>query len=395
MSHPTTYASVTKVFHWLTALLIFVAIPLGLIANAAPFETDAELASKALLFSMHKTVGIMAFFVALLRILWAMTQTKPGPLHPERTAETMLAEIVHWMLYISLMMVPLTGWIDHAATSGFAPIWWPFGQTLPFVPQSETVAGIFGGLHWIFTKVLALSIFLHIAGALKHHFIDKDDTLRRMWFSAKDMPDVGPHVAKVGPPVVAGGIFAVAAGAAFALGLTDKHGPTVEAAALEEVASDWVVQDGDIAITITQFGSQIGGRFGEWTANISFDPTPAEVMGSVETVVSIGTLTLGSVTNEALGADYFDAATFPTATFTADIKPDGDAFVADGTLTIKDVTLPLALPFTLDLAENSASMAGTVTLNRLDYNIGASQPSESNLAFAVDVAVNLTAQKSD
>ena len=199
MSHPTTYASVTKVFHWLTALLIIVAIPLGLIANYAPYDTGDQLAFKALLFSMHKTVGVSAFFVALLRILWAMTQTKPGPLHPERTLETLLAEVVHWMLYLSLMMVPLTGWIDHAATSGFAPIWWPFGQTLPFVPQSETVSGIFSGLHWMFTKLLAASIFLHSAGALKHHFIDKDDTLRRMWFTAKDMPQVGAHVTKSAP----------------------------------------------------------------------------------------------------------------------------------------------------------------------------------------------------
>ena len=52
------------------------------------------------------------------------------------------------------MVVPLSGWIGHAATTGFAPIWWPFGQGLPFVPESETVAHLFAGIHEVFTKVL-------------------------------------------------------------------------------------------------------------------------------------------------------------------------------------------------------------------------------------------------
>ena len=58
--------------------------------------------------------------------------------------------------------------------TGFAPILWPFGQGLPFVPQSETVAQVAGAVHWVFTKVMAAAILLHIAGALKHHFVDRD-----------------------------------------------------------------------------------------------------------------------------------------------------------------------------------------------------------------------------
>ncbi|MBT8474330.1 MAG: cytochrome b/b6 domain-containing protein, partial [Alphaproteobacteria bacterium] len=131
----TRYGGVAKTFHWLTALLILTALPLGVIANGAPFETDAEIARKIWLFSLHKTVGVTAFFVALARIAWALTQPKPAALHPDRRFETRLAETVHWLLYASLVLVPLSGWLHHAAATGFAPIWWPFGQTLPFVPQ--------------------------------------------------------------------------------------------------------------------------------------------------------------------------------------------------------------------------------------------------------------------
>ena len=170
----TTYGSVTRGFHWLTALLILAIIPLGAIANDLPYDTSEQLARKAWLFSLHKTLGIAVFLVALLRILWALTQTKPAPLHPQRKLETLAAETVHWLLYGSLVLVPLSGWIHHAATTGFAPIWWPLGQNLPLVPKSDSVAAVAAGLHWILGKVMIVSLILHVAGALKHKVVDKD-----------------------------------------------------------------------------------------------------------------------------------------------------------------------------------------------------------------------------
>ena len=58
----TTYGAVTKTCHWLTALLIFTVIPLGIIAHDLPYETSEQLALKEKLFSAHKTVGVLIFF---------------------------------------------------------------------------------------------------------------------------------------------------------------------------------------------------------------------------------------------------------------------------------------------------------------------------------------------
>jgi cytochrome b561/polyisoprenoid-binding protein YceI len=395
MSHPTTYNGVTKIFHWLTALFIIAIIPLGVIANALPIETSDQLATKALVFSLHKTLGVAVFFVALLRILWAVTQTKPGPLHPDRKAETFAAEAVHWVLYISLVAVPLTGWIEHASTTGFAPIWWPFGQSLFFVPQSEALSEVFAGLHWMFGKLMVASILLHIAGGLKHQFIDKDATLRRMWFTKADVPDAGVHVSKNGPRLVAALAFVGAAGAAYGFGFFESHEHAIESAALADVASDWAVQDGDIAITISQFGSDVTGSFADWTSEISFDPAPADIMGDVTTVIAIGSLTLGSVTADAMGSDYFDVENHPTATFAADIKPAGDSFVADGNLTIKGTSLPVQMPFDLVLDGDTATMTGAITIDRQDFQVGASQTDAGSLGFEVAVDITLTAQKNE
>ncbi|SEM44350.1 Cytochrome b561 [Loktanella fryxellensis] len=388
---PTTYGTVTKVFHWLTAALILAIIPLGIIATDMGFETNEQLARKAQLFTIHKTLGVAVFVVALLRILWAVSHAKPGPLHPERRAETLLAETVHWLLYASLVITPLSGWIGHAATTGFAPIWWPFSQSLPFVPKDDGVAHLAESVHWVFGKVMIATLLLHIAGALKHHLIDRDATLRRMWFGRTATPQVGYHRTTIAAPLAA--LLIVLAGGGTAIALGGGDAPEAETAALETVASDWTVQEGTLSIGVTQFGSTVTGSFTDWTAAIAFDPEATDVAGEVTATIAIGSLTLGSVTDQAMGADFFDAATHPTATFTAPITRTADGYVADGTLTLKGQTAPLSLPFTLTLDGDTATMQGQTTLDRLTWGIGQTMADETNLGFGVTVEIALTATR--
>lgn len=399
-----SYGSVAKTFHWLTALLILSAIPLGIIANDLAHAitspdiatTDADVSRAALLFSMHKTLGVTIFFVALARILWTLAQPHPGLLNADNRPEALAAHTVHWLLYGSMLLVPLTGWIHHAATTGFAPIWWPFGQSLPFVPKSDHVAEFFGGLHWILQWVLIGALALHIAGALKHHVVDRDLTLRRMLPGNSDAPEPPAPRGSALPPMVALAIWAVAIAGGAATGVFHHHhdGGQAEAAQLAQVQSDWQVQDGSLAISVTQLGSKVDGQFADWTAAITFDepdtPGPA---GQVEVVISIGSLTLGSVTDQALGTDFFDASGFPTATFTAEIFKTDAGYEARGPLIIRGNTVDLVLPFALELTGDTATMSGSVPLNRLDFGIGQSMPDESSLAFGVEVNVALTATR--
>ncbi|MEX0347995.1 MAG: cytochrome b/b6 domain-containing protein [Paracoccaceae bacterium] len=405
-----SYGSVSKSFHWLTALLIFTVIPLGLIANTMAAAvvnpdiptTDAQVARTAFLFSMHKTIGVTIFFVALARIIWTLRQPHPGLLNADNKPEAFAAETVHWLLYGSLVLVPLSGWIHHAATTGFAPIWWPFGQNLPYVPKSESVAAFFGGLHWILQWVLIGALVLHIAGALKHHVIDRDQTLRRMLPGPNTAPEPPAQHHSALPPVaalVAWGV-AIAGGAmigAFGHGALehDDHAHA-DHADLAEVQSDWRVEEGSLGISITQLSSEVEGSFAEWTAAISFDaPDAPGKAGEVEVVVSIPSLTLGSVTGQALGADFFDAEQFPTARFNAELFKTETGYEARGPLTIRDQSVDVVLPFELTLDDDRAEMTGSLLLNRLDFGIGQNMPDESSLAFGVEVAVSLTAVRDE
>ncbi len=393
-----TYGSVAKTFHWLTALLILTAIPLGLIATdlahrIAAGET-ALIVEATLLFSLHKTIGIAAFLTALGRILWALMQPRPGLLNGARPAEATLAGIVHWLLYGAMLMTPISGWVHHAATTGFAPIWWPLGQTLPFVPQSTVVADAATTVHFLSSRVLIVAILLHVGGALKHHLIDRDDTLRRMLPRA--IVRQSPSAAQPGHalPLLAAGVIwlgIITAGAAPALINVNRPAPV---AATTAAPGDWQIQEGTLALAIRQMGSPVTGQFTDWSAQISFADDPAqEVNGRVRVEITIASLSLGTVTGQAMGGDFFDQATHPRAVFEGDILRRDQGFVADGTLTIKDNAVPVALPFDLVVTDDQAQMTGSLTLDRRDFGIGGSVTEESTLAFGVDITVNLTAQR--
>ena len=399
-----SYGAIAKGFHWLTALLILTIIPLGLIANDLAHAvrnpdiatTEADTARAALLFSLHKTIGVTIFVVALLRILWAIIQPHPRLLNGDKPAEAWLASTVHWLLYGSLVLVPLTGWVHHAATSGFAPIWWPFGQTLPFVPKDEGVAETSATLHYILQWVLIGAVTLHILGALKHHVIDRDATLRRMLPGRTTATPTDRQPGHALPFVTALAVWAIAIGGGAAAGFfSHEHETGAETAALEAVESDWQVQEGTLDITVSQMGSDVSGTFADWTAEIAYseDPDADGKHGNVTVTVSIPSLTLGSVTDQAMGPDYFAAETHPTATFTADILAEGDGHVADGTLTIKDQSVPVTLPFTLAIDGDTATAQGALSVDRRDFNIGLGTKDEGTLGFTVDISFDLTANR--
>lgn len=376
------YGSVARSLHWLTALIILTNIGLGLLANRLSMEA---LETKILLFSLHKTLGLMAFAVALTRILWALTQTRPVPLHPERRAETFLAETVHWVLYAAMLMVPLTGWIEHAATEGFAPILWPFGQNLPLVPKSPDFAEAMAQVHHVFAWMLMGAVALHVAGALKHAVIDRDSVLARMLRGAPaGKPLQQRHLR---PALAAVAIFA--AGTAFAIAPRD-HDPQ-PAAALEQAASEWQVQDGTLGFSVVQMGAAVEGGFSDWTAAIEFDPDSGT--GHVDVTINMASVTIGTVTDQAKGAEFFDVAQHPTATYSADIRPEGDGFVAEGPLNLKGQQVPVTLSFTLDIAQGTARMSGQAQMDRRDWNIGQGYDNESSVGFPVQLQVDLTATR--
>jgi cytochrome b561 len=364
MNTPTGYGSVSRVLHWLTALLVFVAFPLGFLANRAPITTDPEIARAFALFSLHKTVGVMALVIGLLRIVWWFAQRRPAPLHPERRVETFLAATVHWTLSIALIAVPLTGWLSHSAAPGLAPIRWPFGQSLPFVSADPAVAALFGTLHWWATKLLGLAILLHVAGALKHVLIDHDATLARMWRgTTAGGATAGPMRA---PFVIALLLWAAVLAASAVLS------PEPQPLAAAGSGVEWPITDGTLEI-IQEKDSAFVGTIAAWNATLILDPSATgPAIGTLDLFAALDSLDEGS---DAVTADLL----IPVLTFTGTISRQANALTATGPLDIDGESATVTVSITLD--GDAAQITGNVALPappdfRLNLNLSANRAPE-------------------
>lgn len=400
----TRYGGVARFFHWAIALLIVTAFALGIIGDKMPRNADTIETLKTL-YSVHKTIGVAVFLLAVLRILWALSQPRPVPLHPDNRLETLAAELVHWALYGALVVVPLSGWIMHAAEVGFAPIWWPFGQNLPFVPKSEAVASAAKAVHGTAVFVLLGAVVAHVAGALKHVVIDKDATLARMTkgISAGD-PKAASHAKIVS--VAALVLWAAVIGGALMFGGED-HGPKpsvtseadtavsepiVPSSITAENAPAWTVTEGRLTFSVAQSGAPIEGVFDTWNAQITYDVETG--LGTVLVNIDTTSLTLGSVTSTATGPEFFNTSTYTTSVFEGEISrvDDGPYHMATGEVTLIGQTVPVLLEFELQTDGGNATMTGSAQMDRRDFGMGAGYSDESTVGFVVDVDVNLTAK---
>ena len=172
----TQFGTLSKLLHWVIALLVIGLIGLGLyLENVKIHYTQLYL------YGWHKSAGILAFTLICLRLIWHFWSTPPAPLGGgwQRVA----AKSAHRVLYVLMIIVPLSGWIASSA-SGFEMTF--FGLfPIPFIaPVSETTEERFFAIHGISTKLLIAVIGLHVGAAFYRHWGKKDRTLMRMWFQS-------------------------------------------------------------------------------------------------------------------------------------------------------------------------------------------------------------------
>lgn len=178
------YSGVAIALHWLVAAGIIVNIAL---AWVWPHLADAQVRPA---INMHKSIGITVLGLALIRLLWRLTHRPPAlPTSYERW-EITLSHLTHWLLYALILAMPLSGWIMDSAWKDAAthPLFlfglfeWPRIAAITHLDLAtrDTLHSVFGAAHaWLAYLVYGL-VTLHIAGALKHEWIDREPELRRM-----------------------------------------------------------------------------------------------------------------------------------------------------------------------------------------------------------------------
>lgn len=170
------YSSTAIVLHWTIALLIVANLAIGL-----GHESVGE-ARIAMLMGLHKSIGLTVLVLALVRLGWRLGHDVP-PLPAGMPGwQVLAARGTHIFFYAAMIGLPLTGWLMSSAS----PVRFPlnfFGLfDLPFLPvaQSRPQAGFWSETHELLAFATIGVLALHIAGALKHHFFDRDDVLVRM-----------------------------------------------------------------------------------------------------------------------------------------------------------------------------------------------------------------------
>jgi cytochrome b561 len=153
----TDYRMLSKVFHWLTAALVFVMVSSGVIAKQLD---SGEVAST--LLTLHKTTGILTLVVVVMRLIYRVTRFDPVG-SPRRDRRPVL----HWMLYGTILLVPLLGW---AGVSDFGARGLLFGYSLPAIwPEGAGYADLLLQMHAYIAFALLALVAFHIGAAMQDY----------------------------------------------------------------------------------------------------------------------------------------------------------------------------------------------------------------------------------
>lgn len=165
---------IAQALHWLTALLVIGTATVGLLMDELPNSPW-----KIEVYGLHKSFGLTILAIVVLRLLWRLIDPRPALPSDMPAWQKGLSSLVHGLLYAALLAMPLTGWLYNSAAN-FPLRWFGIVRVPALWPADRDVREIAGDAHELIFYVIAALFLVHVAGALKHHFIDRDATLSRM-----------------------------------------------------------------------------------------------------------------------------------------------------------------------------------------------------------------------
>jgi len=321
-----------KGFHWLLAVLILAQVALGLSAKGwrlSPTKLD--------LFVWHKSLGIVILVLVALRLAWRLAN--PVPEYPGAMPawERFAARFAHFLLYLLMLAMPFSGWIIQSASDVPFRIFWQL--PLPaLVGPSEATADLAKGVHfWLFVTI-GVVLAGHVGAALRHHFVLRDDVLRRMLFAVVLLAVVAPAL-----------------------------------------AADWRMDAAQsrLEFIATFEKNPAPGIFKTFDVKMNFDPEKPQG-GSLDVSIqpSSADMKVREVNDAIRGPEWFDFARFPQAGFkSSDIRRveagrEAGHYIARGTLTLKGVQQAVEVPFTWSGKGDSALLEGELIVKRAAFNIG-------------------------
>jgi cytochrome b561 len=176
-----TWGSLSIGLHWLTVILILGLMAVGLIMTDLPNGPQ-----KIQIYALHKSFGLTVLGLTVLRLLWRLFSTNPDEVPNTPAWQSWAAKLTHGALYILLFAMPISGWLYNSA-AGFPLKYFGIFQLPKLSAYDPHLKELAGDAHETFFYILALLMLMHAGAALKHHYLDKDNTLTRMlpWLAKK------------------------------------------------------------------------------------------------------------------------------------------------------------------------------------------------------------------
>jgi cytochrome b561 len=130
-------------------------------------------------YSWHKWLGVTVLLLAVLRVLWRRANQPPP--HPAGMPawQIQAADGVHYLLYFLIFAVPVSGYL-YTCAAGVPVVYLGLVQLPSLIEPNTELKPILKTVHYVLTMTLAAGVAAHALAALKHHFIDRDDVLKRM-----------------------------------------------------------------------------------------------------------------------------------------------------------------------------------------------------------------------
>lgn len=165
----------TRLLHWLSALLILSLFALGVWMRSLDYYSAWYQTAP----NTHKQVGVLLLVLMVVRLLWRIKNPTMPVLNTHKTWEIKLGHVVHSVLYMAVFIILFSGYFIATADNKGIEILGLFDipALITAIEHQEDIAGL---IHEYVAYGLMTLVALHIAGALKHHFIDKDTTIKRM-----------------------------------------------------------------------------------------------------------------------------------------------------------------------------------------------------------------------
>lgn len=170
----TAWGLVAQLLHW----LVVAGILLQFVWAWRIDETESVRQEFALV-NQHKSIGMTILALAVVRLLWRLVNRTPDDPPTMARWERIAATVSHWTLYALILAIPLSGWA-YTSAAGYGADFFGLLEIPDLAPSDEDLEELFGEVHEFLGQALLAVTAVHAGAALRHHFLLRDDVLRRM-----------------------------------------------------------------------------------------------------------------------------------------------------------------------------------------------------------------------